>query len=208
MRHATRTLPGWLPLALLSLASPCLAQEGLQGFRIDPVHTRVLVALDHAGYSTALGTVSGSTGMVAFDPSDWSRARVDVSVPLQRLDFGDDGWNRAARRMLGATSWPDARFISDRVEGIDANHAKACGTLYLHGKQQPLCLDVRFNQSQREPLPPFHDKAGFSATATLERSAFGIDDWKTLVGDRVELRIEAEAIRDDAVLPGLQARSQ
>ena len=101
----------------------------------------------------------------------------------------------------------DDQLVAGAEWGIDANHAKACGTLYLHGKQQPLCLDVRFNQSQREPLPPFHDKAGFSATATLERSAFGIDDWKTLVGDRVELRIEAEAIRDDAVLPALQARA-
>lgn len=197
----------WLPAALLVLAWP-VAAGGPQGFRLDPVHTRVLVALDHAGYSTALGTVSGSSGLVAFDPADWSSARVDVSVPLERIDFGDEDWNAAARRILGAASWPQARFISDRVVPVDATRAQACGTLYMHGARQPLCLDVRFNQARREPLPPFRDKAGFTATASLDRLAFGIDDWKSLVGTQVELRIEAEALRDDAVLAELQARSR
>src|SRR3546814_12449192 len=93
-----------------------VAAGGPQGFRLDPVHNRVLVALDHADYSTALGTVTGSTGLVAFDPVDWSSARVDVSVPLERIDFGDEEWNAAARRNIGAASWTQARFISDRSE--------------------------------------------------------------------------------------------
>ncbi|MBP6596808.1 MAG: polyisoprenoid-binding protein, partial [Arenimonas sp.] len=31
-------------------------------YRIDPVHTRVLFAVDHAGFSQSLGTFSGATG--------------------------------------------------------------------------------------------------------------------------------------------------
>ncbi len=206
MTRSPRTLPRLLPLALIALALPSTAHAELHGFRLDPVHTRVLFSIDHDGYSTALGTVSGSEGLLAFDPDDWSSARLDVSVPLQRLELGDDGWNRAARRMLEAATWPQARFISTQVEATGPKQARACGTLYLHGKQQPLCLDVKFNQARRESLPPFHDRAGFSATASLQRSDFGIDDWKTLVGDRVELRIEAEAVRDDAVLAELARR--
>ena len=122
MDDATRPPPRWLPAALLVLALPVAAGE-TQGFRLDPVHTRVLVALDHAGYSSALGKVSGSTGLVAFDPSDWRTARVDVSVPLQRLSFGDDDWDDAARRILGAARWPVARFISERVVPVDASRA-------------------------------------------------------------------------------------
>ena len=187
-------------LALL-LHAPAAAQ--VQGYRLDPVHTRIVFAIDHAGFSTALGSISGSTGVVAFDPLDWSSARLDVRVPLRRVDLGDKRWNRAAARMLGSASHPEARFIASDVRAVDASHARACGTLYLHGTQQPLCLEVRFNQAGREPLPPFHHKAGFSATATLSRAAFGIDAWAALVGDEVELRIEAEAARDDAALAEL-----
>ena len=188
---------------MLALLLPAPAAAQVQGYRLDPVHTRIAFAIDHAGFSTALGSISGSTGVVAFDPLDWSSARLDVRVPLRRVDLGDKRWNRAAARMLGSASHPEARFIASDVRAVDASHARACGTLYLHGTQQPLCLEVRFNQAGREPLPPFHPKAGFSATATLSRAAFGIDAWAALVGDEVELRIEAEAARDDAALAEL-----
>ena len=32
-------------------------------YNLDPVHTRVMFAIDHAGFSKAIGTVSGSTGI-------------------------------------------------------------------------------------------------------------------------------------------------
>jgi polyisoprenoid-binding protein YceI len=173
---------------------------GTAGYRIDPVHTRVLFGLDHAGYTTALGTVSGSTGAIVFDPGDWSRARVRVTVPLQRVDFGDAAWNRAAHGMLDADRFPDAVFVSERVDREGDRHARACGTLTLHDTSAPFCLSVRFNQQRRAPLPPFAQTIGFSATGTLSRSAFGIDDWSRLVGDEVTFRIEVEAERDDDVL--------
>jgi polyisoprenoid-binding protein YceI len=44
-------------------------------------------------------------------------------------------------------------------------------------------------------MPPFRRTAGFSATATLSRAAFGADAWTSLIGDQVTLRIEAEARR-------------
>ncbi len=196
------TLPA-VPALLLAIAfAPALgAAEGeLAGYRLDPVHTRVLFGLDHAGYTTALGTVSGSSGAIAFAPGDWSRARVRVSVPLQRVDFGDEAWNRAARDMLGAERHPEAVFVSERVVREGDRHARACGTLSLNGTSAPFCLSVRFNQLRRAPLPPFAQTVGFSAEGTLSRSAFGIDDWSRLVGDEVTFRIEVEATRDDSVL--------
>ncbi len=75
------------------------------------------------------------------------------------------------------------------------NHAKVTGNLTLHGVTRPVTLDVTLNALKRHPLPPFRRTAGFSATATLRRSEFGIDAWKSVIGDSVELRIEAEAVR-------------
>ena len=192
-----------LPVVVLLLSPAAAAQ--VHGYRLDPVHTRVAFAIDHAGFSAALGTVSGSTGAIAFDPEDWRSARVDIEVPLQRLDLGDDDWNRAAKRILDATRHPVARFVSDSVEPIDATHAAVCGTLALHGVARPLCLQVTFNQLKRESLPPFQRTAGFSATGLLFRGDYGIDDWRSLVGDVVELRIEVEARRDDDMLQRFQS---
>ncbi|QSX78423.1 YceI family protein [Agrilutibacter solisilvae] len=198
----------WLAIAALACIPFCgHAQDDEHQFALDPIHTRVVLGVSHAGFSQAVGTISGSTGTVRFDPDDWSVAQVDVTVPLQRLDLGDAEWNTAvlAPRLLDAQRHPQARFVSTRVEAIDAQHARACGELTLRGVTGPVCLDVTFNQLKRHPLPPFRRTAGFSAVATLSRKAFGITAWPTVIGDEVTLRIEAEAVRGQPRAPDAPA---
>lgn len=199
----TTMLPRRLPalhrcaLALL-LAVPALAlAKGPVAYALDPVHTRVMFAVEHAGFSHALGTVSGSTGTLVFDPDDWASARLDVAVPLARADLGDAKWNQAvlAGNLLDVGQFPEARFVSTRIEPDGAGGAAVHGTLTLHGVSREICLQVKLNALKRHPLPPFRRTAGFSATTTLQRSDFGITAWKSVIGDTVELRIEAEATR-------------
>ncbi|NJB80080.1 YceI family protein [Xanthomonas arboricola] len=194
-------LPALVVTSLAATAAPVR-------YALDPVHTRVLFAVEHAGFSKALGTVSGTSGTLVFDPDDWASARLDVTVPLRRADLGDAKWNEAtlARNLLDAERFPDAHFVSTQVEASGENHAKVTGNLTLHGVTRPVTLDVTLNALKRHPLPPFRRTAGFSATATLSRAEFGIDAWKSMIGDAVELRIEAEAVRegradDDAPQP-------
>lgn len=194
-------LPALVATSLAATAAPVR-------YALDPVHTRVLFAVEHAGFSKALGTVSGSSGTLVFDPDDWASARLDVNVPLHRADLGDAKWNEAtlARNLLDAERFPDAHFVSTQVVASGENHAKVTGNLTLHGVTRPVTLDVTLNALKRHPLPPFRRTAGFSATATLSRAEFGIDTWKSMIGDSVELRIEAEAVRegraeDDAPQP-------
>ncbi|MEE7547572.1 polyisoprenoid-binding protein [Xanthomonas sp. Kuri4-1] len=185
----------WLAAALVL---PAAAHAAPARYALDPVHTRVLFAIEHAGFSQALGTVSGSSGTLVFDPDDWQHATLDVTVPIHRLDLGDAKWNEAtlARGLLDGERFPDAHFVSSRVEPTSPGHARVVGTLTLHGVSREVTLEVTLNALKRHPLPPFRRTAGFSATAVLSRAEFGIDAWKSMIGDRVELRIEAEAVRD------------
>ncbi len=173
------------------------ARAAIALYQLDPVHTRVVFALGHAGFSKAIGTVSGSTGTLVFDAQDWSSARVEVSVPMQRLDLGDEKWNQAvsAGTLLDIARFPAATFVSTRVQPVDARHAAVHGWLTLHGVSREVKLGVVFNALKRHPLPPFRRTAGFSATTTISRADFGIDAWPSLIGDEVELRLEVEAVR-------------
>jgi len=182
--------------ALVSLlAQPVLAASA--DYELDPVHTRVMVAVEHAGFSKALGTVSGSTGRLRFDPDDWTTAQLQVSVPLQGLDFGDEKWNKAvlASGLMDAERFPTAQFVSTRIEPTDPTHAKVHGTLTLHGVSREATLDVALNALKRHPLPPFRRTAGFSATTVISRADFGIAAWKSVIGDAIEIRLEVEATR-------------
>lgn len=180
-------------LAGLLLPGPLIAQ--VAHYRLDPVHTRILVTLDHAGYSHAMGTASGSTGLLAYDPNDWTGARLEVQVPLDQLDFGDARWNRAvqAANLLDTRRHPHARFVSSHVDPQPDGTALVHGTLTLRGVSRPVTLNVTANALKRHPMPPFRRTAGFSATTSLQRADFGITAWPTMIGAEVTLRIEAEA---------------
>lgn len=194
----TRTRLPSIALVVGALLSHAVARAAEpEVYAVDPVHTRVMVAVGHAGFSKALGTVSGSTGSVWFDPEDLAATRWDITVPLTRLDFGDAKWNAAvqAASLLDAQRHPHARFVSTSVTAIDAQHARACGDLTVRGVTAPLCLDVTINAVKRHPLPPFRRTAGFSACGTLSRKAYGLEAWPNVIGDSVELRIEAEVVR-------------
>ena len=189
-----------IPLLALSLCCLPLATATAAPARyaLDPVHTRVLFSISHAGFSNALGTLSGATGTLVFDPDDWQAARVEVALPLHRLELGDARWNQAtlAPRLLDAQRHPQARFVSTAVHPLGGNRARVDGELTLRGVTRPLTLEVTLNALKRHPLPPFRRTIGFSASGVIERSAFGIDAWPSMIGGQVRLQLEIEAVRE------------
>lgn len=183
--------------------APAGAVDGLEAHpdarshSIDPVHTRIAITVDHAGFSKAIGTVSGTSGTLHLVPGSWEGARVEASIPLARLDFGDEGWNRAvaAGGLLDTVRHPEATFRSLRVEAVDAERARIHGELTLRGVAREVVLDAVRNAQKRHPMPPFRHTVGFSATATLSRADFGSTAWGSMIGDEVGVRIELEATR-------------
>ena len=185
-------LPG---LLLLALGAPAGARA--ERFAIDPVHTRVAFQVSHAGFSSPVGTFSRPSGVLDFDEKDWSQAHVDVRIPVGTLQLGDEQWQG---KILDATffdakKFPEAHFVSTKVEAKGKDEAEVTGDLTLHGVTRPVVLHVKLNQVGRHPLT-FRHTAGFSATATLSRKDFGIDNWAKVVGDEVRLVLEVEATRD------------
>lgn len=193
-----RLLAGGLPvLLLLAFADP--ARAAPREYQLDPVHTRIAFQVDHAGFSRAIGTFSGATGTLRFDPRDWTTATLEVEIPLASLDLGDPTWRERVldRTFLDAGAQPTARFTSTRVEPTGDDAARVFGDLTLRGTTREVALDVRLNALKRHPLT-FKRTAGFSATGRLLRQDFGMTAWERLVGAEVTLQIEAEAIRGRA----------
>ena len=185
----------FLPALLAAGLAPAAQAEH---FAIDPVHTRVAFQASHAGFSSPVGTFSGAHGSLEFDPADWSKAQVDVLIPLATLNLGDAGWQKKILdpTWFDARKFPEAHFVSTKVQAKGKDAATIEGQLTLHGVTAPVTLQVKLNKLGRHPLPPFRHTAGFSATATLSRKAFGIDHWQKLVGDEVTLILEVEATRE------------
>lgn len=69
--------------------------------------------------------------------------------------------------------------------------ANVTGNLSLHGVSKPVVLAVKLNKIAENMFKKH--TAGFSATATLKRSDFGITTYLPGLGDEVSLNIQTEA---------------
>src|SRR5690606_4479903 len=123
-------------------------------------------------------------------------ARVEVRIDLATLDLGDAEFNAriAGREYLDTQRHAQARFVSNTAEPLGEDTARVHGTLSLRGVEGPLTLDVRLNRIARSAYT-LRRTAGFSASATLSRAAFGMTAHAKAVDDAVHLRIEVEALR-------------
>ncbi|HZP66604.1 MAG TPA: YceI family protein [Rudaea sp.] len=184
-------------MAAVFLLAAATAHAGGADYRFDTVHTQVFFAVSHLGFSHPNGRMHVKSGFFHFDPDDWSSARVDALVDVASLDMGDGAWNDKLRssEFFATDRYPTARFVSTSVEKTGDRAATVHGKLTLHGVARPLDLTVTFNRAGIHPYS-LHYVAGFSATATLKRSQFGMDRLLPDVGDEVSVRIEAEGLRD------------
>lgn len=166
-------------------------------YRFDTVHTQLFFSTSHLGYSHPSGRMHVSGGFIRFDADDWKTAQVDVTVDVASLDMGDAAWNEKlrSREFLAADRYPTARFVSKTVEKTGERSGVAHGTLTLLGATRPLDLALTFNKAGVDPYT-FRSTIGFSASASLKRSAFGMSKYLPDIGDVVDIRIEVEGLRD------------
>lgn len=185
-------------LPLLIAAAPATARAvDTTTWRLDTTHTQIVFFADHLGLSNGIGRVHVREGWFRFDPDDWSTAQVEVVIDLASVDMGDAKWSDAVRsgQFLDVSRWPTARFTASRLEKTGDAAGILHGELTLRGTAQPVELAVTFNRIGRDPYA-FRTKAGFTATTTLARGAFGMTRFADVVGENVSLRIEVEGIRD------------
>lgn len=189
-----------LPRVLCSAASLWLAASSpacAERYVIDPVHSRVLIRVSHAGFSQAMATLSAPSGFIDYAAEAPDQARVEVELPLDRLDFGDEDWNRrmARRDYFDSERHPTARFVSNTVQPTADGELRLSGTLELRGMRVPVELHARINRLGRAlPYVP-RTSLGASATAQLDRRDFGMNRHAGAVGHQVEVWIEVEARR-------------
>lgn len=190
-----------LLIALLcaSLSPLAWAAKAPPQWRIEPVHSRVVFDVEHAGFSRSMATLSVPEGRLVFDPEDWSTASVEVTLPIARLDFGDADWNTTmlGKRWFNAEDFPALQFRSTRVEAVDAQNARVFGLLRVRDLEREVMLEVRLNSARRNPLT-LRRTVGFSASGELQRADFGLDDFPNVIGPVVRFRIEVEATRQRA----------
>lgn len=165
-------------------------------YALDTVHSKIFFFADHLGFSKSGGEFRDFDGSFHFDADDWSTARVEITVESASLDMGDQAWNDHMHNedFFHVEQFPQAHFVGDRLEQTGENTGQLHGALTLLGQTHPVVLDVTLNGVGEHPM---NDNviAGFSATANISRSQWGMTYGVPAIGDDVELRFEIEGVR-------------
>jgi polyisoprenoid-binding protein YceI len=183
-----------LTLALLLASGSVIAAPA--HYTLDPNHTQVHFSWSHFGFSHPAGRFDRFTGDFNFDPVDPTRSTVTVTIPVDSMDTGVAKLDEHLKgpEFFDAARYPDAVFKSRRVERSGDHALKVTGDLTLHGVTKPVVLDVTINKVGTHPMGGA--AAGFDATTTISRSAFGIDNYVPNVSDAIAITITAEAHAD------------
>jgi polyisoprenoid-binding protein YceI len=170
-------------------------------WNIDLSHSAISFTARHMVVSKTRGRFARFGGQLQFDPSDLAQGSVTVEIEPASVDTGDaqrDGHLRSAD-FFDVEKFPKATFTSRKVIDDGEGRLSIHGDLTLHGVTRPVTLEATYEGSGKDPWGG--ERAGFSAATTLDRRDFGItfnkalDQGGVLVGDKVELTLEVEALK-------------
>lgn len=165
-------------------------------YALDPDHAALIFKVDHLGFSTYVGRFERFDVSLEFEEDDPAASRVAAVIDMTSLDVANDDF---AETLMGpgwfdAAAFPEAQFQSTGIVITGENAGTMTGDLTLHGVTAPVNLEIAFNGGGRDRLRGAY-AIGLSARGEISRSAFGVDSFNGLVGDKVGIEIEAEFLR-------------
>lgn len=175
-----------------------------QTWQIDSAHSGIHFAVRHLVIAKVRGHFSRWSGSVSVPDGDVSRAVVDVTIDTSSIDTGvaDRDAHLRSADFLDVATFPEMTFRASRTEPVSTDRFRLVGELTLRGVTREVVLDVESAGQTQDPWGNL--RAGFAARTSIDRKAFGLT-WNqvleaggVMVGDRIDIEIEIEAVRQSA----------
>lgn len=191
-----RLLPA-LFLIATACATPTTDPDRLPAgeWHLDPAHTSVTWQVRHMGLSWYTGRFDRVDARLDFAPDRPEAAQLTATLDAASISTGNPDFDdELARDWFHAGRHPQIRFESRRITVTGDATGRIEGVLSFNGHSAPVILDTTFNGGLYNVLEG-RDSIGFSATATLDRTVWGVGNLpQTILGRDVRISIEAEFV--------------
>ena len=173
---------------------------------IDVTHSAVQFNVRHMIISKVHGRFAKWSGRIELDEQDLTRSSVDVRIDTASIDtqVADRDTHLRSADFLDVAKYPELTFRSKRIENAGGAY-RVVGDVTLRGVTREVVLEAEFAGTGKDPWG--NRRAGFSAKASLDRRDFGLvwnaalETGGVLVGEKVEISIELEAVQQVAAAP-------
>ena len=173
---------------------------------IDVGHSAIHFWVRHMVISKVHGRFAKWSATIQLDEKDLTHSSVEASIDTASIDtqVADRDAHLRSADFLDVEKYPQMTFRSKRIEKTGDRH-RVVGDLDLHGVVREVTLDAEFAGTGKDPWG--NERAGFSAKTSLDRREFGLvwnsalETGGVLVGEKVEIAIELEAVKHTAAAP-------
>jgi polyisoprenoid-binding protein YceI len=177
----------------------------LEKWEIDSSHSGIHFSVRHMVVAKVRGQFARWSGTFVAEDGDLARAKANVAIDASSIDTGvaERDAHLKSSDFLDVASFPDITFKSNGVEKLSDETLRVSGELTIRGVTREVVLDVEYAGRTKDPWG--NERAGFTAKTALDRKDFGLT-WNqvleaggVMVGDRVTIEIEVEAVKQSAV---------
>jgi polyisoprenoid-binding protein YceI len=181
---------------ILALAAP-LAMAQTSTWVSDQAHSDVNFSITHLSISKVHGSFGKVAATIVYNEADITKSVVSATIDVSTVATGQEPRDNHLKTesFFDVVKFPAATFSSTSVVR-DGSKLKVSGNLTLHGVTQPIVLEV---EGPAGPVQGMDHKqhAGFSASTTVSRTAFGIGPSfpAAAIGDAVDLTLDLDVIK-------------
>jgi polyisoprenoid-binding protein YceI len=194
----------------LAAVLPALALADTTNWTIDPAHTDSTFAVRHLVISTVRGHFGKTTGTLKLDEKDISKSSVEATIDTTTIDTRVEKRDTHLKSadFLEVEKYPTITFKSTKVQKAGADKLKVTGNLTMKATTKPVVLEVVYGKPITDPGG--NTRRGFSAKTSVNRKEYGLQYSKAVeagpvVGDKVDIVIDAEVIKDKPKEPAAAA---
>jgi polyisoprenoid-binding protein YceI len=172
---------------------------------IDVGHSAIHFWVRHLVISKVHGRFAKWSGAIELDAQDLTRSSVDVTIDAASIDtqVADRDTHLRSPDFLDVAKHPELAFRSRKIEKAGAGY-RVTGDLTLHGVTREVVLEAEFGGMAKDPWG--NERSAFAAKTSLDRRDYGLT-WNAaleaggvLVGEKVEISIELEAVKKAAAV--------
>ena len=178
-----------------ALLMPSLSQAATYKIDTQGAHAFIQFKIQHLGFSWLLGRFNTFDGEFVLDQKNIENSKVKVTIDVASVDsnHGERDKHLRGKDFFEVEKYPEATFVSTRVEKTGEKTAKITGDFTLKGVTKPVTLDAEYIGGGKDPWGGY--RQGFEATTQLKLKDFGIDYNLGPASEVVDIYISVEGIR-------------
>ena len=186
--HGTNAAFAVIAICTLAAVGPCSAAS----YAFDQKRTEVRFAYT-MGFSTGKGRFTSVDGTAEFDEAVPEKTMVEAVIATASLTADEPVIESELKgsEFFNAAEEPQIRFKSRSVRAEAADAAEMIGDITVNGITKPVVLQVSLRPHDNPALKYSQGSREFIATTHIRRSEFNMTAYPSMVGDDVEIVIDA-----------------